>query len=61
MSTKEESDSFMELENDISRIKPAIFASLEGNIPEIKRKLQEKFKIYQIKRQHLKLISHISL
>ena len=31
----------MELESDISRIEPAISASVEGNILEIKRKLQE--------------------
>ena len=48
LSTKEENDSLMELESDISRIEPAISASVEGNIPEIKRKLQEKFEeIYQ--------------
>ena len=48
LSTKEESDSLMELESDMSRIDPAISASVEGNIPEIKRKLQEKFEeIYQ--------------
>ena len=43
LSTREESDSLMELESDISRIEPAIPAFVEGNIPEIKRKLQEKF------------------
>ena len=48
LSTKEESDSLMELESDISRIEPAISTSVEGDIPEIKRKLQEKFEeIYQ--------------
>ena len=48
LSTKEESDSLMELESDISRIEPAISASVEGNILETKRKLQEKFEeIYQ--------------
>ena len=48
LSTKEESDSLMELESDMRRIDPAISASVEGNIPEIKRKLQEKFEeIYQ--------------
>ena len=48
LSAREESDSLMELESDISRIEPAISASVEGNIPEIKRKLQEKIEeIYQ--------------
>ena len=38
----------MELESDISWIKPVISASAEGNILEIKRELHEKFQeIYQ--------------
>ena len=48
LSTKEESDSLMELESGISRIEPAISASVEGNFLETKRKLPEKFEeIYQ--------------
>ena len=38
----------MELESDMSRTKPAISASVDGRIPEVKRKLPEKFEeIYQ--------------
>ena len=38
----------MELESDISRIEQAISTSVEGNTPETKRKLPEKFEeIYQ--------------
>ena len=52
LSTKEKKDSLMELESDIRRIEPAISASVEGNVPEIKRKLQEKFEqIYQNQEQ----------
>ena len=52
LSTKEKNDSLMELERDVRRIKPAISASVEGNVPEIKRKLQEKFEqIYQNQEQ----------
>ena len=48
LSTKEDSDSLMELESYIIRIEPAISASVEGNFLETKRKLQEKFEeIYQ--------------
>ena len=43
LSTNEESDSLTELPDDISRIEPSISASVEGNILEIKEKLQEKF------------------
>ena len=48
LSIKEISDSLMELESDMSRTKPAISASVDGRIPEVKRKLPEKFEeIYQ--------------
>ena len=43
LSTNDESDSLTELPGDISRIEPSISASVEGNILEIKEKLQEKF------------------
>ena len=48
LSTKEERDSLMKLESNISRIEPSISASVEGNIPETNKNLLKKLKeVYQ--------------
>ena len=61
LSIKEISDSLMELESDMSRTKPAISASVDGRIPEVKRKLPERDQGAHMLRILAFVVKHLNL